>query len=366
MQRVQCTCSLDLQMGEGIFDTELFNLTSKVLLANPEYYTIWNHRRKLIQRQIDNVKNEGYTDGEAVDRGTSQESIGQKIMTAEILGTEEQANASILNIIQSDLSFLLPLLRKFPKCYWLWNYRLWLLSLANSTLPSSISCVLWQQEFALVGKMLTLDSRNFHGWGYRRTVVANLEKGQAITEKKSMAEQEFDYTTKMVNNNLSNFSAWHHRSKVIPTMLEERQASGQERKELLNADLEMVQRALWADAEDQSLWFYHQALACAFSAEQRYSSQSIAPALTVEEKLRYLQAEIENLIDMLDGADNCKWIYQRLVELCIMYREQSDSWGEGVDVKRILAWVDQLKNLDPLRLGRWRDMESMLRDKYGS
>lgn len=180
-----------------------------------------------------------------------------------------------------------------------------------------------------------------------------------------MAEQEFDYTTKMISNNLSNFSAWHNRSKLIPKMLDERQASKQERTGMLDAELKMVQRALWADAEDQSLWFYHLVLCCAFSDEVRYRDQSITPELSVEERLGYLSKEIEGLTDMLDGAEDCKWIYQRLIELCIMYREQAGVWVDGVGEAKVLEWVEELKKLDPLRLGRWKDLGKTLREKYG-
>jgi geranylgeranyl transferase type-2 subunit alpha len=78
--------------------------------------------------------------------------------------------------------------------------------------------------------MLHRDSRNFHGWGYRNTVVANVERLNAS----SMAKQEFDYTTKMISSNLSNFSAWHNRSQLILRILEEQQASDDERKQMLD------------------------------------------------------------------------------------------------------------------------------------
>src|SRR5947207_14968018 len=76
--------------------------------------------------------------------------------------------------------------------------------------------------------MLTLDSRNFHGWGYRRTVVRHLESNDL--NGKSMVEDEVLYTTKMINTNLSNFSAWHARSVLIPRLLDERNADEQARR----------------------------------------------------------------------------------------------------------------------------------------
>jgi hypothetical protein len=85
-----------------------------------------------------------------------------------------------------------------------------------------------------VGKMLVKDSRNFHGWGYRRKVVSELESPRL--GGRSMVESEFEYTTKMIHGDkgLSNFSAWHRRSKLIPRLLDERNASDEARRQFLD------------------------------------------------------------------------------------------------------------------------------------
>ena len=123
---------------------------------------------------------------------------------------------------------------KFPKCYWLWNYRGWLLQQANERLPVDIARELWVRELSLVSKMLVKDSRNFHGWGYRRKVVEELESSDL--KGKSMVESEFEYTTRMIRapNGLSNFSAWHRRSKLIPRLLDERLADDAARRQFLD------------------------------------------------------------------------------------------------------------------------------------
>lgn len=149
---------------------------------------------------------------------------------------ETRSAEGIAQLISSDLDFLFPLLRKFPKCYWIWNYRLWLLEEASRLLTGDESLKLWLQELSLVGKMLNLDSRNFHGWGYRRIVVKALEFTQKTTKgaPQSMTEQEFQYTTRMIEANLSNFSAWHNRSKLIPNLLNEQEADGMARRRFLD------------------------------------------------------------------------------------------------------------------------------------
>lgn len=182
-------------------------MTSKLLTLNPEYYTIWNYRRLILQHHLN-----------------QQPSPSP--------GNEAQPH---YELIFNDLNFLIPLLRKYPKCYWIWKYRLWLLEEASSRLPVADSQRFWQQELGLVGKMLSLDSRNFHGWGYRRVVISGLESLQSKLNEAVVifTEDEFKYATRMIESNLSNFSAWHTRSKLIPSLLNERQASNLEREAFL-------------------------------------------------------------------------------------------------------------------------------------
>ncbi|KAI4136482.1 MAG: hypothetical protein LQ340_008129, partial [Diploschistes diacapsis] len=181
-------------------------------------------------------------------------------------------------LLSAELTFLFPLLVKFPKCYWIWNHRRWTLQQASAYLPQSEARRFWTDELGLVTKMLARDSRNFHGWGYRRDVVAELEserldvpdgdvegvqgeesrgwmevgvegeaeadgssrterakdRGRGRSRSMSMVQSEFDYTTRMINTNLSNFSAWHSRSKLIPRLLDEQGADHAARRKMLD------------------------------------------------------------------------------------------------------------------------------------
>lgn len=185
------------------------------MTRNPEYYTIWNIRRRILQHQLEEAKS---GDESNAERKTSE------------------AQQAVSDLLTNDLNFLLPLLRKFPKCYWIWNYRLWLLEQSIKVLPTADAREFWEQELGLAGKMLSLDNRNFHGWGYRRQIVSALDSPalQSSGEPVSLTEQEFQYTTKMVNTKLSNFSAWHNRSKLIPRLLDERGAGKEERVRFLD------------------------------------------------------------------------------------------------------------------------------------
>ncbi|KAL8908118.1 MAG: hypothetical protein Q9207_001010 [Kuettlingeria erythrocarpa] len=324
-------------MHEKSYTTDVFRMTTKLLELNPEYYTIWNHRRRLMRSFFPGGTSHCPNEVQPLDESTVAETVRQ--------------------YIADDLTFLLPLLRKFPKCYWIWNYRLWLLDEA-SRLPSSTAHDIWRKELGLVGKMLSLDSRNFHGWGYRRKVVSQLERlsTEADPSTVSMTEDEFGYTTKMIESNLSNFSAWHRRSKLIPKLLEEKVVDHTGRRDFLDKELELIQRALWADpdSKDQSLWFYHQYLIGNFGPES--GKDSIVPDLSIEDRLTYIKAQIEDLKDMLDGAETCKWIYQRLIDLALMSKSLNEHWP--VESSEVASWIENLAELDPLRKGRWDDLKS--------
>ncbi|KAL8817833.1 MAG: hypothetical protein Q9223_003407 [Gallowayella weberi] len=313
-------------------------MTTRLLEMNPEYYTIWNYRRLLLQSffleatsSVSNTKTDNTTDD------------------------------FILKCINDDLAFLLPLLRTFPKCYWIWNYRLWLLAEASRLLPPSMVHGLWQKELGLVGKMLSLDGRNFHGWGYRRKVISALEELslKMHSSTTTMTEEEFKHTTKMIETNLSNFSAWHRRSKLIPKLLQERNANHEERRKFLDQELELIQRALWADpdSKDQSLWFYHQYLISNFDSRSAADNAEIVH-LSNDDKLTYIKTQIEDLLDMLDGAETCKWIYQRLLDLVLMSKSLDGRWP--VEASNVESWIEKLEELDPLRKNRWKDLRNRL------
>lgn len=125
---------------------------------------------------------------------------------------------------------------------------------------------------------------------------------------------------------------------------------------MTNEELELIQRALWAGIDDQSLWFYHQYLMSSF--DTNYAAASIAPDLTTEDKLKYLDREIAEIREMLECAEDCKWIYQSLIDLNIMCKDLAGKWS--CDVREVRAWVDKLADLDPLRAGRWRDLRASL------
>ncbi|KAL9067150.1 MAG: hypothetical protein Q9157_006905 [Trypethelium eluteriae] len=321
--------------AENDLSLDALDLTTKLVSLNPEYYTLWNYRRLILLRLFEQEQgNGGSTGSEATDALSPRQQVVEELITA-------------------DLQFLIPLFFKNPKCYWLWNHRDWLLQQAQAQLPTVTALKLWQGELSLVGKMLSLDSRNFHGWGYRRTVIAKLEQLQDT----NMAESEFEYTTKVIKASLSNFSAWHYRGNLIPRLLDSCQADSTTRRKRLNDEFKFIEQALWTDPYDQSLWGYHQLLI--LNIVPTAGRQSFVSDLTNSERLDLLEREFKGTRDLLEGAEKCKWIYQALLQYAELYLEL-DASNRLFTTQDLRHWLDQLKELDTLRTGRWNDLEKKL------
>ena len=95
---------------------------------------------------------------------------------------------------------------------------------------------------------------------------------------------------------------------------------------------------------------------CTF--DPRYASRCIAPRLSTQERIEYLSTEIDKIVEMLDGADDCKWIYQSLIHMSMLYKASTGSFPPQAN--NLQAWVGTLKQIDPLRAGRWNDLITSL------
>jgi geranylgeranyl transferase type-2 subunit alpha len=255
-------------------------------------------------------------------------------------------------VLTDELQFTIPLLLASPKCYWIWNYRRHILSESISRLPTPIARRIWLEELGLDSKMLTKDRRNFHAWGYRRYLVGILESKEL--DGKSMVEEEFEFTTGKIKGDLSNFSAWHSRSKLIPRLLDERGYASEERRRFFEEELAFVHDALNVGPEDQSLWFYHQFLmASLIPGNEEYA---LITDFSTSERTDHLSQEIVEIKELAEDYVDVKWIYEALVEYTITLGQLRKL--ESSEEKDVRGWLGRLRQLDPMRRGRWDDLEA--------
>jgi geranylgeranyl transferase type-2 subunit alpha len=78
---------------------------------------------------------------------------------------------------------------------------------------------------------------------------------------------------------------------------------------------------------------------------------------TAQDRVAYLTREIDEIKELLEDYDDAKLIYEGLFEytlyLCQLERREPDD-SERAD---LVAWLGKLKQLDPMRNGRWADLE---------
>ncbi|KAB8342755.1 hypothetical protein FH972_022353 [Carpinus fangiana] len=283
------------------------------------------------------------------------------------------------DLLTRDREFLLPLLKQYPKCYWIWNHRIWLLEQSATHYNNHPVYIrsLWRSELNLVKLMLSRDRRNFHGWDYRRMIVARLRRWEAeqqddtavaqdakklqISKIPSLLESELSYTEEMIRADLSNFSAWNTRSKLIPSVLDERAASQDQRRAFFEAEIAFLKDGLMLDPPDQSMWKYHQYLMYVLMTAPQESgpASEIWVSFTDADRKQIFAREIADFKELLEDTKDCKWLYQNLLQYSGQYL-RLDGGTRMLTTAEMREWLAQLKTLDPLRIGHWNDLGKTL------
>ncbi|KAI0928853.1 hypothetical protein AcW2_004724 [Taiwanofungus camphoratus] len=279
-----------------------FDLTTRVLHVNPEFYTIWNYRRNILLR-----------------------------------GIFPNCSASEVNdILSDDLSLTTTHLKQHPKVYWIWNHRRWCLESVpdgpSDTEPDGWRKANWNKELFVVEKMLDADARNFLAWNYRRYVLSSMPVQQ--TELAELA-----YTTRKIEANFSNFSAWHQRSKVLSSVWEAGKLDCNRSRE---EEFELVKNAMYTDPDDQSVWIYHRWLVGRGDDHEM------------------LKREIFSIHELLDEQPDSKWCMESLVfyERLLLRNHASmlhDSERKEL-IEGCMGLLRSLQNVDTQRKQRYEDL----------
>lgn len=126
----------------------------------------------------------------------------------------------------------------------------------------------------------------------------------------------------------------------------------------METELALIKEGLNVGPDDQSLWYYHQFLM--LDLFEHAGRPTITASFTVEQRVSYVEREIVEIKDLLEDYDDSKLIYEALIEYTLalpLLTERKPSEDELVDLR---GWLSTLKHLDPMRNGRWNDMEKEL------
>jgi geranylgeranyl transferase type-2 subunit alpha len=86
---------------------------------------------------------------------------------------------------------------------------------------------------------------------------------------------------------------------------------------------------------------------------------AIVQDLTTADRLQYYEQELERISEITEDFDDCKWVYEALVQYTTEYSQLK---GVPASTQADMGkWLEKLGQLDPMRSGRWDDMRSSLK-----
>lgn len=87
---------------------------------------------------------------------------------------------------------------------------------------------------------------------------------------------------------------------------------------------------------------------------------TIIGELTVEERVAYLKQEIADVKELSEDYDDCKLIYEKLMEYTVALSALEGRQPSSNEKAELESWLSTLRKLDPMRQGRWYDVENGL------
>lgn len=87
---------------------------------------------------------------------------------------------------------------------------------------------------------------------------------------------------------------------------------------------------------------------------------TITADFTVEERVDYIKADIVDIKDLLEDYDDCKLIYEALIECTLALSTLEKRKPSEDEVQDLETWLSKVQELDPMRRGCWDDMRRQL------
>lgn len=314
------------QKRHNVYTKAVLEETTRLLDINPEFNAVWNYRRVILTQLA------------------------------------QQNEIDLAETLNRELLTVTALMKRYPKCYWIWNHRRWCLE----ELKEKAS---WKAELALVEKLLNIDPRNFHGWHYRRYVVTEMTKRareKAPNKESAQAAElaidldEFKFTTSKINQNISNFSAFHNRAALILKIVAEVKFSNvallspeahelalsfTDPRLLLALELQVVKTGMYMDVDDTSIWLYMKWLLSA-----PVFVEACGELFTDVLELQLKDVEELNELEKSDSPTNADNVW--CLKTIIMIKALIAGSENGVN-SEIKAHLEDLRQLDPLRAGHY-------------
>jgi len=169
-------------------------------MVNPDFYTLWNHRKELLlAQQFQSTGDGASTGGGGGGEGGGDESGsegGGAALNAAVAPCARPPRPLAREVLASELALTAGCIKKQPKSYGAWHHRLWCVNGLPPAMPLASSGGgtdgdddaeyargVLAGELDLCGQLLELDQRNFHCWAYRLQVTGQKQTGKRMPSK---------------------------------------------------------------------------------------------------------------------------------------------------------------------------------------
>lgn len=226
---------------DNVLDRTVLKDLDRLLEVNPENYTMWNYRRRVLQHLWEDHES-------SASASTAQPASGE---------TSSTPNPKPVDL-KRELQMTFEILRKDYKVYAVWLHRRWVILQLE---PTARFEALTKDCLVCEG-LLAKDERNFHAWGYLRWVCSELAKiphPNPATQTEQGSEAELKIAMRRIKVNFSNYSAWHNRALALQSKhrsLGEDEVRLKDLAREVTEELDLIEKAAFCDPADQSAWLY--------------------------------------------------------------------------------------------------------------
>lgn len=283
-------CRLKKLLDDECFHLENLNISTQVIDINPQHYTAWYYRKKIIQTNYIECENDDKT-----------------------------------QFLREELRFVRGICERAPKCYQSW----WHMRLIREWLGFD------PEELKFTSRQLESDAKNMYVWNHRTWFVRNY-----ISVERDMLVGELDFTSKIINKDCRNNSAWCYRHFIFSSL----KKMGILKEPNFLEEVEYITNWLVFAPHNDSIWNYIISFFSKIMVNENLRKETLIKNLSFEHAPKSFRDAIDDIYE--NHHYSChQAIY---IKACIAYEEGDESFV--ADAFKLLQAVDPVRRF----YWRWR------------
>ncbi|KAH8584308.1 farnesyltransferase [Cryptosporidium sp. chipmunk genotype I] len=274
------------------FDLENLKISTQVIDLNPQHYTAWYFRRKIIS--------ENYFE-----------------------------NENKKELLKEELRFVRDICERAPKCYQSW----WHMRIIREWLGFDI------EELKFISKQLEADAKNMYVWNHRTWFI---RKYNSI--ENDLLIKELDFIAKMISEDCRNNSAWCYRHFIFTNLKKMNALTESD----LFEEVDYIVNWLMFAPHNDSIWNYIISFFSKIMVDENFNKKTLIKNLSLENAPKNFKDAIDEIY--INHYDSCYQVVY--IKACMAYEEGDKDFVlkafqllQSVDPIRRFYWKWKADNL---------------------